>query len=295
MIRKDGAVWPRQRLRLFPIKFANAKNVEDYLEGKFIFGYPVLFSSGRVALSTVLKTFYKKDLVHLFPYASQCVVKSVLHANLIPVTPLDSTVLDISYNQWGRFNNAIKTSPFIEDSIDSLYPIGAKILRSGADFEVWSLAKIFGLKFGAIMWCRDRNQAHLLRNIRDNNTNTKLSIIRFLLSIIKGWSPISFGLWEKLEFRNLPLLSIECGIILNSVLEWENFYKSRLETYKSVIGDLSSQETDVNVENENVIPVVIELPLEVKPSCNSSIKNLHRIVGLNKSVRVNVIAYQEHL
>ena len=295
MVTTDGAVWPKQRLRLFPIKFTKAKSVEDYLEVKFTAGYPVLFSSGRVALSTVLKTFYNKELVHLFPYASQCVVKSVLNANLIPATPLDSTVLDISYNQWGRFNTAIKMSPFIEDSIDSLYPIGAKILRSGADFEVWSLAKILGLKFGAIMWCKDQNQAHELRRIRDNNTNTKLSILRLFLSLIKGWNPICFRFWEKLEFRNLPLLSIEYGVISNSVSRWERIYNNRLYIYKSVLRELLLQEFNFEIEYGSVIPVVIDLPLGFKLSCNRSVKSLHRVVGADKPVKVNVIAYQEHL
>ena len=185
--------------------------------------------------------------------------------------------------------------PFIEDSIDSFYPIGAKILRSGADFEVWSLAKILGLKFGAIMWCRDQNQAHVLRRIRDNNTNTKLSMLRLFLSIIKGWNPICFRFWEKLEFQNLPLLSIEYGIISNSVLGWEKIYNSRLNIYKSVLGELSLQETNVNVENGSVIPVVIDLPQGFKPSCNRSVKSLHRISGINETVKVKVIAYQEHL
>jgi len=295
MVSTDGAVWPRQRLHLFPIKFTKAKSIENYLEEKFTPGYPVLFSSGRVAISTVLRTFYKKDLVNLFPYASQCVVKSVLHANLIPVTPLDFTVLDISYNQWGQFNTSIKHPPFIEDSIDSLYPIGAKILRSGADFEVWSLAKILGLKFGAIMWCKDQNQAHVLRRIRDNNTNTKLSILRLFLSVIKGWNPICFRLWEKLEFRNLPLLSLEYGVISSSVLGWEKIYNRRLNTYKSVLRELSLQESRFSIENGGVIPAVIDLPVGFILSCDRSVKSLHRIVGTDKSVKVCVLAYQENL
>ena len=295
MTSKDGAVWPRQRLRLFPVKFAKAEIVENYLSEKFAVGHPVIFSSGRAALFIVLKTFYKGDLVRLFPYASQCVVNSVLCANLIPVTPLDVSILDISYNQWGRFNSTTKKPPFIEDSIDSFYPNGAKILRSGADFEVWSLAKILGLNFGAVMWCRDENQANILKEVRDKGKNTKLSIIRFFLSIIKGLNPKLSRMWEKLEFRNLPLLSIEYGVISKTVARWDEIYNSRLKGFKKVLSDLSLQKLDTQIESENVIPVVIDLPSGFEFSYNKSVKRLHRIFDNGEIKSINVIAYQEYL
>lgn len=295
MTSKDGAVWPRQRLRLFPVKFAKAEIVENYLSKKFAVGHPVIFSSGRAALFIVLKTFYKGDLVRLFPYASQCVVNSVLRANLIPVTPLDFSILDISYNQWGRFNTTTKKPPFIEDSIDSLYPNGAKILRSGADFEVWSLAKILGLNFGAVMWCRDENQANILKEVRDKGKNTKLSIIRFFLSIIKGLNPKLSRMWERLEFRNLPLLSIEYGVISKTVARWDEIYNSRLRGFESVLSDLSLQKLNTQIESENVIPVVIDLPSGFEFSYDKSVKRLHRIFDNGEIKRINVIAYQEYL
>ena len=292
--KSSGDVWPVKRKISFKVKISNSQEIESCLQNIFTVGYPVVLSSGRVAITSALKSSFTGKTVRLFPYASQCVVTSVIKAGLIPVTPLKFSMIDISYNQWGRFNENLVLPPIIEDSVDSFYPATAKILRTGAQFEVWSLSKIFGLNYGAVLWCKNKADADKVKSLRDFK-KLRFRIFRSILRIVKNFNNGLYMKWEELEHRNLELLPLEYGAILNKILHWQNLYEIRLSDYYSALSKAGLDLGDQSLEEEGVIPVVIEVPQEYTGKYNLNIRQLHRISNKESLVKVNIFPYQAKL
>ncbi len=291
----DGNVWPKAKYAGFKIIFSNQDEIEQKLRSIFKIGYPVIFSSGRSAITTTLKLFYAGNTVRLYPYASQCVVKSVIKAGLIPITPLNFSTLDISYNQWGNYNSGLSVSPFIEDSVDSFYPMGAPIFKSGANFEIWSFSKIFGMKAGAVLWCKNKEDSCRIKEIMKQSRHLSLMLLRLACSQLKNSNKYLYNLWEYFEFKNQPLFTFEYGKILNKVENWERIYSVRLEKYYQALSDLNIKKNDYLNTNRGVIPVVIEIPFNAELNSNVGIRILHRITSAKKVEKVTVFAYQQSI
>jgi putative PLP-dependent aminotransferase (TIGR04422 family) len=63
----------------------------------------------------------------------------------------------------------------IEDSVDSLYVPGAQLLTEGGRFEIWSLSKILGTIGGGVLWCRDPNDAEVVKKcVQTSRTHANL-------------------------------------------------------------------------------------------------------------------------
>ena len=101
--------------------------------------------------------------------------------------------------------------------------------------------------------------------------------------------------WEELEHRNLELLPLEYGAILNKILNWQNLYEIRLSDYCSALSKAGLDLGDQSLEEEGVIPVVIELPQKFIRKNNLNIRQLHRISNNESLVKVNVFPYQVKL
>ena len=289
--KSGGDVWPKKRKISLKIKLSSSEEIESCLQSIFTVGHPVIFSSGRVALTYALKSSFAGETVGLFPYASQCVVSSVIKAGLTPVTPLNFSTIDVSYNQWGRFNNNLVLPPIIEDSVDSFYPANSKILRSGAKYELWSLYKIFGLNYGAVLWCKNKTDADKIKRFR-NSKKLRLRILRSLLSVVKKFNTRLYLKWEELEHRNLELLPFEYGAILNRVTNWQRLYEVRLSDYHSALNGLELASSNQSLEEEGVIPVVIEIPKNFNGKKNLDIRQLHKISKDNGVVKISIFPYQ---
>jgi putative PLP-dependent aminotransferase (TIGR04422 family) len=293
--KSSGEVWVKQRKSYFNRTKSSSLEVENKLMEYFNSGYPVVLSSGRSAISMTFRYFYKGSDVRVFPFASQCVVNSVLAAHLTPSTPLNLSVIDISYNQWGHFNQSLELPPFLEDSVDSFYPIYSEVLRSGADFEVWSLQKIFGLNYGAVLWCKSEKDARKIRNLRDSNTNRIKMLSRMIFRSFKTVHKIIYGLWEKLEHQHLPLSRREYGHVLEEILMWEQTYNERRKFYYEAL-DSFGLKISVDIEDfRAVIPVVIELPKHIPKANFEGLLELHRIVNVEKASAVSIFPYQVKL
>jgi putative PLP-dependent aminotransferase (TIGR04422 family) len=295
MTNNSGDVWIRNHQFRFKFNLSNAEEVEKELKSYFNSGYPVILSSGRSAISLALKLFYNDQLVRLFPYASQCVVDSVIQAGLTPVTPLKFTSLGISYNQWGRMNLNLDNPPFIEDSVDSFYPLNSDVLRSGARFEVWSLSKIFGLRCGAILWCRSDSDAEEIRDFRNRNKSMINMSKRNILRMLRGISPNLYKRWEKFEFKHIPLFSYEYGEIFEKISSWQSLYNKRKQSYYSALTICGLDTTGDILELGGVIPVVIELPKNISTDDDNEIRSLHRIVNSDVKTPISVFPYQVKL
>jgi len=292
--RSSGDVWPKKRKISFKIRLSTSEEIESILQSIFTGGYPVVLSSGRIAISCALKTSFEGDTVGLFPYASQCVVSSVIKAGLVPVTPLNNSKIDISYNQWGRYNKELAAPPIIEDSVDTFYPAHAKILRTGAKYEVWSFSKIFGLKYGAVLWCKHKADADVIKSYR-NSKSLRLRIFRTLVRLVKKFNVVFYFKWEELEYQNLELLPFEYGAILDRVINWQKLYDVRLMEYHTALNDLGLDFSNQRLEAEGVIPVVIELPENFNGKKNQDIYELHRISKNNGVHKICVFPYQVKL
>lgn len=290
----NGDVWIQKNRSGFKFNLSSAEEIEKLLKRHFDSGYPVVLSSGRSAISLAVKLFYKDELVRLFPYASQCVVESILQAGYTPVTPLKFTSLDISYNQWGRMNFSLDNPPFIEDSVDSFYPLGSEILRSGARFEVWSLSKIFGLRYGAILWCRNESDAVEIRAFRNRNTSLLNMLKRSILRKMKGISPQSYKSWENLEFRHIPMFSYEYGRVIAEISSWRTLYNERKQSYFRAVESCGLDVTQAIEDFSGVIPVVIELikDVSVDNHHNNDFRKLHRIVDFDVKTPITIFPYQ---
>jgi putative PLP-dependent aminotransferase (TIGR04422 family) len=289
--KSSGDVWPKKRKILLKIKLSSSEEIESCLQSIFTVGHPVILSSGRVAVTYALKSSFVGEVVGLFPYASQCLVSSVIKAGLTPVTPLNFSTIDVSYNQWGRFNNNLVSPPIIEDSVDSFYPANAKILRSGAKYELWSLSKIFGLNYGAVLWCKNKTDADKIKRFR-NSKKLRLRILRSLLSAVKKFNTRLYLKWEELEHQSLELLPFEYGAILNRVTNWQRLYEVRLSDYYSALNGLELASSNQSLEEEGVIPVVIEIPKNFNGKKNLDIRQLHKISNDDGVVKINVFPYQ---
>ena len=291
----SGDVWIKKHRNNLYLTKSNSLEVEKKLLEYFTSGYPVVLSSGRSAISMALCYFYKSDVVRVFPFASQCVVNSILQAGLTPITPLDYSSLDISYNQWGRLNANLEHPPFIEDSVDSFYPIHSEILRSGAEFEVWSLQKIFGLNFGAVLWCKNESDAKKIREYRDRGSHNLKMLKRVFLRLFKSVHGSIYDHWEKLEHQHLPLFGLEYGQILERISIWDNLYNGRKNSYYSALNSLGLVNS-TNIEDfREVIPVVIEIPNHIAITSYGNILALHRIVNVKQVTSVSIFPYQVKL
>lgn len=290
--KSSGDVWPKKRKISLKIRLSSSEEIESCLQSIFTVGHPVILSSGRVAITYALKSSFVGKAVGLFPYASQCVVSSVIKAGLTPVTPLNFSSLDVSHNQWGRFNNNLVSPPLIEDSVDSFYPANAKILRTGARYELWSLSKIFGLNYGAVLWCKNKTDADKIKSFRKSK-KLRLRILRSLLSAVKKFNYRSYLKWEELEHQGLELLPFEYGVILNKVTNWQRLYKLRLFDYHSTLNDLELFPSNQSLqEEEGVIPVVVEIPKNFNNKKNLDIRQLHKISTVDGVVKISVFPYQ---
>jgi putative PLP-dependent aminotransferase (TIGR04422 family) len=222
-------------------------------------GFPVVLSSGRSAIFVASKLFWRKNIIFVFPYASQCVVMALQKAGLTVATKIDFSS-DILIDQWGILDKECNRQLFIEDSSDTFLQIGSKVLELDADFEVWSLPKIIGSRFGAVLWCREEESAIKIRQARDENSDEK-KYFKKLMRFMRNVNISSYKAWENLEFHNLGLTDYEYGTILKNMGRWEKIYDIRKAKFQKALRtlELNTQNdfTDNSKTTWNRIPAII--------------------------------------
>jgi putative PLP-dependent aminotransferase (TIGR04422 family) len=299
MVKKydAGDVWLKRKFPTFNLKRSDPKVIENILEKMFKGGYPVIFSSGRNAMYFASKNYWTKKNISVFPYSSQCVVVALQKAGLSVETRTDYTS-DVVFDQWGILDESCNKKIFIEDSCDSFLPVNSEVLQLNAEFEIWSLPKILGNRFGGILWCKNKKIANEIRNIRNDELKF-LCYIKKLLRFLKGISKINYNLWENFEFKSIGLTNFEYGSLLKDVLRWEILYHERSTAYHKNSNFLSmyvnSEVWDIeNIEKNGRIPTVLFLnddTVNEMSEKNNQIVNLHRVEFGSKPRMVAIYRY----
>lgn len=253
------SIWYRQPTKLSIPRLASYQDVENFLQSNFTGGYPVLVSSGRSAISLVIRLFWHQPTISLFKYASQCVVNACLINQVSPTTHIDSKE-DVVYNQWGYAAPNVKSGSFIEDSCDYFKPLGSKVRELNSRFEIWSIAKILGTRAGGVIWCKNESDARKLRLERSNISSLNL---KTLLKASLPKLPFLYRYWELLELKNPTLSKWQIGTIYKSMLLWSREWDDRSSRVSDLIKNLQKlgYSGKIMKENEiltgNLIPTVI--------------------------------------
>jgi len=294
----DG-VWGQRKGYMLSLSKAEPTDIEELLIEKFDGGFPVVLSSGRAAIKLIAQEFWTAHEISLFPYASQCVVNAIQAAGITPYTQTDFTS-EIVYNQWGELDRGCASTPFIEDSCDTFLQEGSRVLRLGAQFEVWSLPKILESRFGAVIWCRNREDAIQLSQIRD--TSKKGTLKKQVLRNLRSLSKWNYATWEASEFNTFKLSKFEYASILKDVSIWREKYEKREKLKKKAQILLSevysksfeSMDKPIEITQSEVTPVLL-VELEYSDSETleliEAFQIMHRIESGKRPQRVGVYKF----
>ena len=220
-------LWPKVKFNLYNIfGVYQYEHIEKKFNQMFPSGYPVLCSSGRVALYIAINEYNlaRENRINLFPYASHCVINSIARlTSPVPYTENDKT--DIIYHQWG-ITHEVNHVPLIEDSVDSLYELNTPLFCQGANFEIWSLPKILGTSSGGILWCKKESDAE---RIRKRMNHTKGITFSWLLRIMSYKYSLFYNLWEGTEKGYKGVSRIQRNEIYFKINSWCQLVKNRKE------------------------------------------------------------------
>ncbi|TAL66349.1 MAG: putative PLP-dependent aminotransferase [Legionella sp.] len=224
-------LWPKNNIRraLSSIpRITKVSALEGMLSDLFLGGYPVLCSSGRVALVLALieSGMTRESLVGVFPYASHCVLDAIARvATPLAGSAAKSAHLRVVYHQWGFVQETELPSNSIEDCVDTLCIPGAALFPGGGRFEVWSLPKILGTTSGGILWCRDRETAKKISTLRDKRGGGNF---QWLMRLLAGVYPKAHDYWQGAEGTLGKLGHMQMGEILVAISQWETTVGDRL-------------------------------------------------------------------
>ena len=291
----DGNIWVQPRAKISLRGNGNIGHLEESFERSFNGGFPVVLASARAGIMLTLKSFHSSAQISMFPYASQCVVKAALLANKTAHTPLPNLAREIIYNQWGLHQNKeIKFDVFLEDSADSLYPLGGSVCKTNSRFEVWSLPKLLGITFGGIVWCKNKSDALELREVRRRLPKQNL-LLRALLSTCKSKNQSAYQLWEDYEFSHPVINRFQVKVLSDELNNWNDTYIKKLTAYKRAVEKISSTEypngNDLNSLNFGVIPTVVESKSSIEIA---SLRELSRVHPNGEVQRTHIYAYQNN-
>ena len=228
-------LWPRPRFQFKDfLGSCSTQQLENKFKTMFPSGYPVVCSSGRVALYMAISelNLSRSENVQLFPYASHCVISAVARLTN-PVPYHFDTEHQLVYHQWG-LDAEVEKIPVIEDSVDSLYEKGTPLFSAGSDFEIWSLSKILGSTSGGILWCKKESDAI---RIRKKIKSAKNNFLSGFLRVLSLYSNFFYSLWEGTEtgYKSLPVF--QRNEINKKIASWEKLVsdrKKKLELFKKL-------------------------------------------------------------
>tara|TARA_B100001250_G_C19790018_1_gene786039 strand:- start:950 stop:1915 length:966 start_codon:yes stop_codon:yes gene_type:complete len=216
-------------------------------------GYPILVSSGRVALSICIDylKFTKKNKIQLFPYASNCVRSAInKHTKYIIGNSEEHCDAKIIYHQLGYVQNFSKHKITIEDGVDSFLTKGGKLFPLDGIFEIWSLRKIFGCIGGGIIWCKNPEIAKEI-----NSTIKSKKLLNNLVWILK----ILSSYIQKLE-----IVTEKLELLCTRVPRWSN---SQIMFYVKNIDHLEKQREQRLSMFEDVLPSWLKYNSKRLPCC----------------------------
>lgn len=222
------SLWPKSsptRCLLRAPRFSAVAHVEARLNEMFTGGTPVLFSSGRAALThaLVISGLGRADKVGLFPYASHCVLDSVARV-ATPTAVRKDASLNVIFQQWGYVQHHDLAAHDVEDCVDTLVVPGAELFPGGGGFEVWSLPKILGTVSCGVLWCRSAGIAARLRQVRDSR---KGSTLLWGLRLLGLHSELLYACWQGAEASQGRPSRLQTGEIFGALDTWNDVVTDR--------------------------------------------------------------------
>jgi len=302
MFRKSKGIdiWPKRNFPKLNFTRSDSHQIEELLTQMFNGGFPVVLSSGRGAIFVASRLFWTKNIIYVFPYASQCVINALQSADLAVATKTDYSA-DILIDQWGIQDIGCHERFFIEDACDSFLKQGSKVLELNADFEIWSLPKIIGSRFGAVLWCREEESAQKVRKFRDDNSSGN-KYLKKLMRFFKNVNKFNYQAWEDLEFRSLGLTNYEYGTLLKNISHWDELYNNRKKYFQKALRTLEANTinefADFNQKSWNRIPTIIYAKTEMSVDSTTKIKfsqNLHRVKYGSRPEKVQIYNYLQEM
>ena len=218
-------LWPKVKFKFSSVfGFKKIKNLEKKFHKMFPSGYPVICSSGRVALYIALKElkFDRSKKINLYPYASHCVISATGRISN-PSAYNKNNKMDVVYHQWG-ITYSCNHKPLVEDSVDSLYEKNTSLFANGSNFEVWSLPKIIGTSSGGILWCKKKSDAILIRSKLNHKNGVFFS---WIIRLVSYKFPFFFRFWEGTEYGYKGLCRAQINEIFNKISEWDKLVEDR--------------------------------------------------------------------
>lgn len=179
----------------------SASDIEASLRKLYPDAHPVLFSSARAGLSAILQALKigRPDIVWCPPYSSHCVLESIARFATPSTTDIANAKLALIYHQWGFVHshelNAGTT--VIEDAVDTFFLPGANPFACDGQFTLWSLPKVIGSTWGGVVFCRENDDAQILRTVREER-NT-LMTFQALLRLASDRSIVAAKYWHGNE------------------------------------------------------------------------------------------------
>ena len=270
-MKNQHFLWPKTKIRLKNFfGFNSVKKLEKRLGKMFPSAFPVVCSSGRVALFIALKEskLDRKKTLKVFPFASHCVINIV---GQITSPNYNNNFIDDSeliYHQWG-YSHKTNMNKLIEDSVDSLYVPGSNLLSQGGHFEIWSLNKILGSSSGGVLWCKNKDDAE---RIRKKIKYTPFVFFQWILRIFSLKFLKLYKYWNTAENGYLGISIFQSNEIWNMLNKWDIIIEDRLKKISrlkeySIIDDLNLNKR---------LPCVIN----IKPETLSSSDYKNQVIGI---------------
>ena len=190
----------------------NSAKIEAMLEKLFPDAVPVLFSSARAGMSASLELLNvsRPDIVWCPPYSSHCVLESVSLRATPSVTDSRNARVALIYHQWGfvHKHNLPSGVTIIEDAVDTFFLPGTNPFAVGGRFTLWSLPKAIATTWGGVVFCRDEEDAKVLRAIRAGRSSGEK--LQAILRMASDFSSLAGRYWHGGESLNggLPDFSL---------------------------------------------------------------------------------------
>lgn len=208
-----------------------AQSVETILESKYPNAHPVLFSSARAALTAYLEYAGIKRMDHVWcpEFSSHCVLEAIARVGTPTTVVTSSMKAVLVYNQWGFVQNVDLPAELkvIDDSVDTLFIPGCKVIPDGADCTLWSLPKALGTVGGGVIFCRSPEDAEALKEIRRERGTSLLQIV---MRMIAKKSARVADLWNGTEASQGGL---------------EDFAVTQIKSVLEKIDDICAERLDV--------------------------------------------------
>lgn len=203
-------LWPKPEsltLRHFLGRAIRIEDIESRLHDLYPDTEPVLFSSARAGLNTILEHLHctRPDLVWCPPFSSHCVFDAISRI-ATPITQSSPRIRTaLIYHHWGyvHTHNFPPSVEIIEDAVDTLFAPGTNPFSINGRFVLWSLPKTIASQFGGVVFCRNHLDADNLRCLRDGRATS--AAMQALLRVLSMRFPTAARYWHGAEASAGPL------------------------------------------------------------------------------------------